>query len=646
MDLSKKKIKKQLVELQEIINSLKSVEKSIDSLDGTIDKTPANQERVFDLYQKYIKKYLTSRKILEFSPEKEDLLKSINHFNEFCKKEDPDVILIKKYEDMAVTIQLTDLLFKNINEALNPAPIVQKMMGAMRLSIFRDFNENPELIIDPTGDSSKFLEMIIDICMCHDEFSGVRGHKFLEQLYVLTEAMSKTRANRKKVYRQAIPKLVNFVNTYYQQSQKIEDRVILEEKLISNDHDAKIVIAKEIRRVLSDQFLPSILIKFLNQIWSKYLYVISIAEGMDSAAWHTGIEDIRLFVWSITVRNSDELWELYADKIYGVIERMQKAVEGIHHGFKEVDAFFEEVECIHLAILNGEQPDLRALDDVSSTLVQDKTPHGEIITTMDLVRDLKAGDWIVLKVQTRMVKAKVIFAERQCEYLLFVNFSGERLCCIDAGLLAEQFTCGDAYRLQKFSIYPNLIKYLIHTMELHLDLRRMHLSDLTKVRSLKRKEEKYAEFERDIATRLQHEQENLEKQQMEEKERELQLKNKQLKDKLALKIRAKEEKIANLKKDISRLYPGAIVELVFDDGSKHDCKLGMIFEATGKMVFLNRNGMKVAERYEDELAINIFEGEESIKSSGVSHENSIQSLVTGRRKKLKDEDTMGLNFPH
>ena len=58
-------------------------------------------------------------------------------------------------------------------------------------------------------------------------------------------------------------------------------------------------------------------------------------------------------------------------------------------------------------------------------------------------------------------------------------------------------------------------------------------------------------------------------------------------------------------REINRLTEGVWVELTHEDGQKLRCKLAAIVQPGSKYIFVNRRGMKVAERNRMALAVEL-----------------------------------------
>ncbi|GGE71652.1 hypothetical protein GCM10011533_25030 [Streptosporangium jomthongense] len=80
---------------------------------------------------------------------------------------------------------------------------------------------------------------------------------------------------------------------------------------------------------------------------------------------------------------------------------------------------------------------------------------------------------------------------------------------------------------------------------------------------------------------------------------------------------------------------GAWIELTRDD-SKLRCKLAAFIKATGKYIFVNRSGAKVAEYHRQDLAVALASGAVSMLDDGLIFDRALESIIDNLRSSRKD----------
>lgn len=83
------------------------------------------------------------------------------------------------------------------------------------------------------------------------------------------------------------------------------------------------------------------------------------------------------------------------------------------------------------------------------------------------------------------------------------------------------------------------------------------------------------------------------------------------------------------------LRVGCWVEMPRDNGRLR-CKLAAIIRATGKYIFVNRNGAKVAEYLQEELALALSRAEVTLLDDGLIFDRALESIIDNLRHNRRD----------
>ncbi|MCM0612470.1 DUF1631 domain-containing protein [Marinobacter sediminum] len=83
------------------------------------------------------------------------------------------------------------------------------------------------------------------------------------------------------------------------------------------------------------------------------------------------------------------------------------------------------------------------------------------------------------------------------------------------------------------------------------------------------------------------------------------------------------------------LRVGSWIELS-KEGGKVRCKLAAFIKATGKYIFVNRSGAKVAEYHRHELGLALAEGDISMLDDGLIFDRALESIIDNLRSSRKD----------
>jgi hypothetical protein len=73
-----------------------------------------------------------------------------------------------------------------------------------------------------------------------------------------------------------------------------------------------------------------------------------------------------------------------------------------------------------------------------------------------------------------------------------------------------------------------------------------------------------------------------------------------------------------------------------DESIRGRCKLAAFIRATGKYIFVNRSGAKVAEYHREDLAEALQEGVITMLDDGLIFDRALESIIDNLRHNRKD----------
>ena len=72
------------------------------------------------------------------------------------------------------------------------------------------------------------------------------------------------------------------------------------------------------------------------------------------------------------------------------------------------------------------------------------------------------------------------------------------------------------------------------------------------------------------------------------------------------------------------------------DDTRVRCKLAAFIKATGKYIFVNRSGAKMAEYHRDDLAVALQDGVITLLDDGLIFDRALESIIDNLRHSRKD----------
>lgn len=234
-------------------------------------------------------------------------------------------------------------------------------------------------------------------------------------------------------------------------------------------------------------------------------------------------------------------------------------------------------------------------------------------------RQFKEQQWFLMRdAKGATQRCKLLFKLEQYDQLLFSNFVGQRVVATNQGDFAYLLS---ARHMQPLSMYGGLTRCLHNLLDQLLEgFEERFNKHLQAIENIKQERINLArEAERKAAAeKARHEAELIAKQKA-AAEQQAQL----------------EQATADLKRharlSLDSLTLGAWVEFLAPDGSYKRAKLAVKFNATGRFVFVDENGITVADAQRDELVAQILDGSMKHLESDKKFAERLARIVTDIR---------------
>ncbi len=533
-------------------------------------------------------------------------------------------------------LQATEHIFKHLEYASDIDPTVYRLVNHLQVDLTRLLARDNEFFSDPGHPMRRFCEILLRICRLFDAYSGSRSEQLLQEVAVIVETLDTSESSQGGNVEACIDALVEVFEQHNAESLELARKLIAGEQGACLQENARQLVNREMFHAVEGLRLPPVFVHFLERAWSKYLYVTYLRNGSESRNWTTGIRVIRLLANSLHIRGRDTMFHYYGSQIPAALRTLKDAAYSIHQDVDLVENLLAELDDIHQRILNEEQLDISDWVEVhsanpvnSSKTVPEPSPQ---------IESLLVGHWYKLNQGGLKRRCKLIEKNLQYGYCLFTNLSG--ILAAKLSFVEAEHILGKA-GLQRMDAIPALENGLTYcTRELHKQLPGLE-------RQVKEAEQAWLD-----ANRRQKKQEAAElirrheeqRRQKEEARRQEQLRLEEERRLAKAEAEAEEQQAARRRlvdqaqAKLARMQSGGWLELIRDDQTRVSCKLGLRLKSSGKMIFVDSLGRKVAELHSQELAEKIVDGSASILDYGVAFDSTLSGLINERSEKIHRDE--------
>jgi len=564
-------------------------------------------------------------------------------------------------------LKFIEFFFNHLEGAYDLHPFSYNALQHQQFGFARCLLEEPSALLDPRHSVREFFEATVRACKGYDDTSGPRALEVLEQIKSTTLGAVADSDPTADSFAKAKTGFNAFLHSYDQRLSQLERLVIERQESQLLLQNVRTTVTEVITRALSGKRLPVFVVDFLRRTWSKYLYVLYLRQGVESEEWRQAISDMYQLIWSVATRDAEELKRRMRGPLPQALGRIRADLGTFHHTLP-VDKLFAALEAIHIAIIRGKEPDpevfkiKRVAEDVKVVMRTGIFEH--VIRPSSEIMAAEPGGWY--KIHNRGLTSRVKLVERNTAqgYLLFANYSGvlsarmefdkylEGLHNHDIELLdlGPVFDPSFSFALERLAEFVDGLARDVAQQEEREFARRERVAREEREREERRaREEKErqellakAELEKkreveEQLRRLEEEMRRREAEELERQRREEEETRRRYEEELAFKRQLEEETIRKEEEarravaqkaeeqkqardealrralgELEQLEVGGMVELIDEQNESQVCALSMKLKSTGKLVFVDRTGRKVAEYLPEQMARKVIEGSATV----------------------------------
>jgi hypothetical protein len=437
-----------------------------------------------------------------------------------------------------------------------------------------------------------------------------------------------------KIHRQR-DGLLEIINEYFQQTRKIEQRLVegLNKRIIS--HQASYQVDWLYNQHFSTKKFSKYFIVLMEQFWRKYLLSLYLREGCEGAAWSVASElTAELSIcWNLASVVSDK-------RKKKSLALLQSALDKVHVDTKQFSTVISKMQKVPSVedIIKIQKQDFKQVAEYQADISEVSTE----------VKKLRVGEWILFRKESNNIRAKLIYKNLLENRFVFTNIDGKEVLDIDGHKLTKW---GQKDKVQFLSMVVNsddcdaaiLASSKRREMRVHdlfqlakqkLAQEKSYLNDVTGLINDDDIPTLTEPLTKEDARQLYNAEALDKSSKKEEDERDaLQEKYNQRTEK-ELKAEAIEKECIRL----DDLKAGGWVEFERENGVLKLERLSFKLKSAKRLVFVNELGIKTQELSVEELAEMLFSGLANVHDWGNQFEQSLESVVNSQRMGRQSKD--------
>jgi hypothetical protein len=512
-------------------------------------------------------------------------------------------------------IYLADLLYEQLSRHSDLSPELILLLNKLRPAVVRAILTSDAFFDD---DKHPLRIAMKDICIWGIPWEPQLGRgadQYFKAMQQLADQVLALPAGSRTLP-EAYTTTLQTLNAFTQRYQQVEERLCESEQALMETAKVRRQTENLINKWIAGRKLPEPAIRFFHGVWVDVINRVLIMGDEDKKGLESIARLTEKILFSLSpIDTSEKKQKIYqlTPSIFPELKKMLSE-SGVASGKEHL---VDELNRLLMGIVRGESYAMEPAPLLSS--LQIKGVRAEISSTIaEQVQRLQQGQWILFQTDTKhSVRAKLSLFSGEAGQLLFVNLLGKKLFTKSVEEVGFALNTKQARLLCTTKLFNNMLAESIKLFT--KQYRDATENPVATARTRALHENKIKSAQKALA-----EAEQLNVKRANEKPVPVQLNREG--ERLTDKDRGYIETL------VKSLRIGAWVSMKNRFGEQMPCKIAIIYATSGKLVIVDKMGMRVGEFMPEELVTLIMEGSASILEAGDSFESSLSRVIETLRK--------------
>ncbi len=490
--------------------------------------------------------------------------------------------------------------------------------------------KGPEKLFDPSTVFA-LMDKLCEYCIGWSNDLGILGELSIEKIEKLVAEVSFDPKIQKEQYK----KLKDYIQDEYKRFADRENLFTRAELENLETGAARDQAARIINQEMEGQRFPFFIIILLQGEWLDFLQSVLIEKGPKSKEWRAAQKLTRSLVWSLKDHSKDSA---------AGQSKLRKIINDLPSGIRALDKRMSiensragnaiaDVEAEYEAILEG-NPSERG--DYTPIEIQGlfSTEDNSVSLSGDYKIDVKPGEWFIYEeLDQESSRLKLILSWHN-KQLLFTNYNHKSAIPIGYADFCRNLASGKIRKLPASLPCNRIVRNYVGSLV--QDQRQKKALASRRIEQKQKSAEKQVEKARKLVAASEP---NIQELPLAERKAalltELEAVNKiEAAQELQVtrKKQEKEQRLFDANETIQGIGPGAEIRLSSAPDQVIECKLLTKMSSIDRFIFVDGDGIKVAEHTGEELVKFFLADKLEILTKGEVFEDTLASVVRGLRK--------------
>lgn len=273
-------------------------------------------------------------------------------------------------------INLIAMLFEFILDDRNLPPSLRALIGRLQIPMLKVAVIDKSFFSRGSHPARRLLNEIASAALGW----GGRDDYQRDSLYVRVEQIVQRLLNDfvddPAIFSELLVDFLAFTSDERRRSELLEQRTRDAEEGRARAELARQRVQQELNQRLLGKVLPEVVVRLLQEAWSKVLLLTCLKHGDDSPEWEAGLAAMDDLVWSVELHEEPEARQRLLDLVPGLLKALREGLTSAAFDPFATSEFFSQLEVLHVQAF---QHFSRAQDDAangSSASAEAEETHG------------------------------------------------------------------------------------------------------------------------------------------------------------------------------------------------------------------------------------------------------------------------------
>ncbi len=352
----------------------RSAEMSDPALNEAADKLDKGVQEVFSALQElllHVRGHLVPRHEpnAEVRPiSSRDLLRLLSHLQQYVPSQDTsdDFDLRNQLEQLLTrvnvktgksrivgvgdedVINLIAMLFEFILDDRNLTPSLRALIGRLQIPMLKVAVIDKSFFSRGSHPARRLLNEIATAALGWGGRDDYQRDSLYQRVEQIVQRLLNDFVDDPAIFSELLADFLAFTSDERRRSELLEQRTRDAEEGRARAELARQQVQHELNQRLLGKTLPEVVVRLLQEAWSKVLLLTCLKHGEESSEWQAGLETMDELIWSVELHDDPQALQRLLELVPGLLKSLRDGLSSAAFDPFATSEFFSQLESLHV----------------------------------------------------------------------------------------------------------------------------------------------------------------------------------------------------------------------------------------------------------------------------------------------------------